>query len=202
MKSEEKTRLKLLCKERVGFIPNGLAGLYAYFLLISHAWLADGGIGVWLIPSEFMDVNYGKVIKNYLLTKVSVLHIHRFNPLFVQFHDALTSSAVIWFKKQTPPPNHSVKFTFGNSLLFPEFKQTISIDTLKPDAKWSHFSAKTPINPRREHKVKLSDLFTIKRGIATGANKFFILNSTQIEKYQLPRRISTAYIAKSSLFKN
>ncbi len=36
--------------------------------------------------------------------------------------------------------------------------------------------------------VKLSDLFTIKRGIATGANKFFILTPEQIAELKLPKQ--------------
>jgi adenine-specific DNA-methyltransferase len=33
-----------------------------------------------LIPSEFMDVKYGGPLKQYLLDKVTLLRIHRFDP--------------------------------------------------------------------------------------------------------------------------
>lgn len=49
---------------------NGLAGLYCYFLGLSHSWMSRGGLAGWLIPSEFMDVNYGRAVKRYLLDKV------------------------------------------------------------------------------------------------------------------------------------
>ncbi|ETR69363.1 MAG: hypothetical protein OMM_03972 [Candidatus Magnetoglobus multicellularis str. Araruama] len=38
-----------------------------------------------------MDVNYGNQIKQYLLDKVKLLHIHRFDPDEVQFNDASDS---------------------------------------------------------------------------------------------------------------
>ena len=38
-------------------------GTLCYFLLLCDAWMQPGGISVWLIPSEFMDVNYGARIK-------------------------------------------------------------------------------------------------------------------------------------------
>lgn len=60
--------------------------------------MSEDGIAGWLIPSEFMDVNYGKALKAYLLREVTLLHIHRFEPNNVQFDDALVSSAVVWFK--------------------------------------------------------------------------------------------------------
>lgn len=184
--SNEKIRLKQLCEEIVGLKLNGLSGLYCYFLFLSHAWLADDAIGVWLIPSEFMDVNYGKIIKDYFLRHVTLLHIHRYDPTNVQFKDALISSAIIWFRKTPPPPHHSVKFTFGNSLITPRISKVIPIDDLNPEAKWSHFFTQIQKKTIRKHAIKLSDLFTIKRGLATGANKFFILDTAQINEYQLP----------------
>ena len=39
---------------------SGLAGLYAYFIGLTHPWMEPGALAGWLIPSEFMDVNYGK----------------------------------------------------------------------------------------------------------------------------------------------
>ena len=59
---------------------SGLAGLYCYFIALSHGWLKADGVASWLIPSEFMDVNYGKAVKNYLLNEVTLLQIHRFDP--------------------------------------------------------------------------------------------------------------------------
>ena len=58
-----------------------------------------------------MDVNYGASVKRYLLDKVTLLHIHRFEPSDVQFADALVSSAVVWFRKEAPTAEHEVRFT-------------------------------------------------------------------------------------------
>jgi hypothetical protein len=60
---------------------SGLAGLYGHFIGLSHAWLAPDAISCWLVPSEFMDVNYGLAIKWYLLDRVTLLRIHRFDPI-------------------------------------------------------------------------------------------------------------------------
>jgi len=55
----EKTRLRAHTQSACGVKISGLAGLYCYFLGLSHAWMASGGLAGWLIPREFMDVNYG-----------------------------------------------------------------------------------------------------------------------------------------------
>jgi adenine-specific DNA-methyltransferase len=74
MQADEKARLQLRTLQSCGTKIAGLAGLYCYFLGLSHAWLSDGAVSAWLIPSEFMDVNYGQAVKRYLLNRVTLLH--------------------------------------------------------------------------------------------------------------------------------
>ena len=102
----DKERLKTLVADRFGLDISGLAGLYAHFLLLCDAWMAPGGLAVWLIPSEFMDVNYGAAVKTYLTENVKLLHIHRYCPSDVQFCDALVTSAIVVFEK-SPAPDRS-----------------------------------------------------------------------------------------------
>ncbi len=183
----EKIRLQRATEAACGVRIGGLAGLYCYFLGLSHAWMQRGAVAGWLIPSEFMDVNYGKLVKRYLLDKVTLLRIHRFDPNEVQFDDALVSSAIVWFRNDPPPADHRVEFTFGGSLLSPNFSRTTSTVALWKEAKWTRF----PVSDVREGIIgcRLSDLFIIKRGIATGYNKFFILTKEQVTALDLPAEV-------------
>ena len=163
---------------------SGLAGLYCYFMGLTHPWLADGAISAWLIPSEFMDVNYGKAVKAYLLNEVSLLHIHRFDPKDVQFDDALVSSAVVWFRKSKSQPEDAVLFTYGGSLNEPRVSKFIDRNELLKEHKWSRF----PVQDIRTNteQPKLKDFFDIKRGIATGDNDYFVLTKQKIQELGLP----------------
>ncbi len=180
----EKRRLQDATEAACGVRIAGLAGLYCYFLGLSHPWMQRGGIAGWLIPSEFMDVNYGEAVKRYLLDKVTLLRIHRFDPKNTQFDDALVSSAVVWFRNDPPTADHLVEFTLGGSLLTPTLSRTISSSVLRRESKWTRFPA-SDVRKEIVH-YQLSDFFTIKRGIATGDNKFFILTRDQIEAFKLP----------------
>ncbi len=182
-----KLRLQTRTKEASGIKISGLAGLYCHFLGMSHAWMADDGIAGWLIPSEFMDVNYGKALKHYLLNKVTLLQIHRFDPNDVQFADALVSSAVVWFRKSLPPKNHTVMFSFGGTLLKPKLTRHIPVKNLLQEAKWTRF----PNSGIRSNGAvpTLSDFFQIKRGIATGDNGYFILDAEGIASRNLPMEV-------------
>ncbi len=180
----EKQRLQNITYQTVGIKLSQLAGMYCYFLCLADAWMAENAIAGWLIPSEFMDVNYGKQIQEYLLSRVTLLHIHRFDPQDLLFADALVSSAVIWLKKTRPATDRMVKFTYGGTLKAPQVEKYIPIERLGDTAKWKKFTV--PHFRSDDRSLKLSDLFTIKRGLATGANQFFILTPEQIYRHQLP----------------
>ena len=180
----EKQRMQAESKISAGVKLSGLAGLYCHFLTLSHRWMSADGVAGWLIPSEFMDVNYGRELKRYLLEEVTLLRVHRFDPCEAQFEDALVSSAVVWFKKTKPPIGHIVEFTYGGTHTAPAISRSIATVELASEAKWTRF-------PSREVRVAvdspiLSDFFDIKRGIATGNNEFFILSREKIQELRLP----------------
>jgi hypothetical protein len=189
MPNGEKTRLQLRTQQASGMKLSGLAGLYCHFLGLSHAWMAKGCVAGWLIPSEFMDVNYGQAIKRYFLDRVTLLHIHRFDPNDVQFADALVSSAVVWFKNDAPPTNHEVRFTFGGTLLEPTLSRLVSASALAREPKWTRFPSADVRS--RESVPVLSDFFKIKRGLATGDNSYFILPEQEIAVRGFPKEVVT-----------
>lgn len=182
----DKVRLQKRSLEISGCKLSGLAGLYAHFLLQTHAWMAPGAIAGWLIPSEFMDVNYGREVKRYLLEKVTLLKIHRFSPDDVQFTDALVSSAIVWFKNELPSKDNQTIFTFGGSLLVPHIEKTLSLNELANENKWTRFPKYDVRDHRDIGNQLLGDLFFVKRGLATGDNKFFVLSEQQVTERNLP----------------
>ena len=186
LEKSEKPRLQALAKHSAGMKLSGLAGLYCYFMALSHSWMAKGGVAGWLIPSEFMDVNYGRVLKEYLLRDVTLLHIHRFDPTDVQFDDALVSSAVVWIKNEMPTADHCVNFSYGGSLSNPATVKEIPACILKAEDKWTRFPKHDPAEAHEGYR--LSDLFAVKRGLATGNNDFFILDEARVKELDLPEK--------------
>lgn len=183
----EKQRLKTRTRETCGVKVSGLSGLYCYFLGLCHAWMEDGALAGWLIPSEFMDVNYGVSVKRYLLREVTLLHVHRFDPNQVQFGDALVSSVVVWFRKEKPPRDHEVRFTYGGLLQRPKLDRPVSVETLSRDPKWTRYPMKKVKKDENEKDLSiLADFFKIKRGLATGHNHYFILSAEEVKRRDFP----------------
>lgn len=195
LSSDEKLRLQRLANQITGMRISQLSGLYCYFILISHSWLADNGLACWLVPSEFMDVNYGQQLKKYLTTCVSLLRVHRFSPKELQFGDALVSSSVIWFRKTKPSKNCKVEFTYGGTIKEPRKRRILSIDSMRDMRKWNHLSNVVRVSNTdaidKSTSPKLSDFFQVRRGLVTGANKFFLLSSAKVSKYNLPTEFLT-----------
>jgi len=188
---EDKERLRALVHRMVGITVNGLAGLYVYFLLLATAWMDEGGYAAWLIPSEFMDVNYGEALKRYLTNDVTLLRVHRFDPDDVQFGDALVSSVILVFHKIAPPQGHAVECTFGGTLREPHASDSIPLGQLRHSRKWTAY----PRHARNDRHMSsndngstLGDFFRIQRGIATGSNKFFVLDRRDASRRRFPNR--------------
>ncbi|MDB0567597.1 Eco57I restriction-modification methylase domain-containing protein [Ralstonia solanacearum] len=184
MGAETKKRLLAASRAAAGVKLSGLAGLYVHFIALSHPWMRPGGIAGWLIPSEFMDVNYGRELKRYLLSEVTLLRIHRFDPDDAQFDDALVSSAVVWFRNERPPEGHQVMFTYGGTHASPALAREVAVLDLANESKWTRFP-RQDVRPQTTAPI-LADVFDVKRGLATGDNSFFIMTRERIEELGLP----------------
>ncbi|MBN2446189.1 MAG: Eco57I restriction-modification methylase domain-containing protein [Phycisphaerae bacterium] len=185
----DKERLQQAVLEMTRVRVSGLAGLYVYFLLLATAWMSEDGYAAWLIPSEFMDVNYGAALKHFLTNRVTLIRVHRFDPDDVQFGDALVSSVVLVFRKRPPVVGHRVQFTLGGTLTQPHSGDMIPVDRLREARKWTVY----PRHPKNDRHLSnngdrptLGDFFRVQRGIATGCNKFFVLERADARHRGLP----------------
>ena len=184
--AEVKRRLQREVQEETGIRISGLAGLYCHFLMLSTKWLKPDGISCWLVPCEFMDVNYGSSVRRYLAENVELLRIHRFRPDDLQFADALVSSCVVVFRNRKPQRSGAVEFSTGGSVCSPAVSRRIPTSALRPDRKWIPlFSGEESVDGVGS---TLGDFFTVKRGIATGDNSFFILDEEKATRCGIPRR--------------
>ncbi len=181
LKKEDKAYLAKSEKDEIGTALSGLAGLYCHIILLAHKWLSPNAICGWLIPSEFMDVNYGSAIKEYLLNHVHLLRIHRYNPESSMFSDALVSSCVVWFKNEIVKEDYEIEFSLGGNHDVPMMSKLVHKSDLIAERKWTRFPEKQ-IRSNEASNSTLGDFFEIKRGLATGDNSFFIMSRDKIQE--------------------
>jgi len=78
-------------------------------------------------------------------------------------------------------------FTFGGTLAQPAQCRHVGVPTLAKEPKWTRFPAAS--ERTRPAGGVVSDFFTIKRGIATGDNDFFILDEDVLAQRNLPKDV-------------
>jgi predicted RNA methylase len=182
---DQKLRLQSLVKQRLGLQPSGLSGLYVYFVLMADALLVEGAVASWLLPAEFLYVNYGRVIRDYLTSRVTVLSIHHFDPDDVQFDDALVSSCIVTYCKKAPSSDSMCEVSYGGDYIDPKQKKSIAFSRLRGLTKWTMFH----FEPSEDFtsSVRLKDFVSVRRGIATGANDFFMIDEDTAKRFKIPR---------------
>jgi hypothetical protein len=105
----------------------------------------------------------------------------------VQFCDALVTSAIVVFEKAPEPDNHQALFSFGGPITSPASSERIALTELRQAKKWTGLSNGSAPVATESHK--LGDFFAVKRGLATGANSFFILERDQAIQKGIPAEI-------------
>jgi hypothetical protein len=134
-----------------------------------------------------LDVNYGKAVKELLIRDVTLVRLHRYSPDDVQFNDALVSSVIVVFRMERPTSTSEVASTSGASLTAPQFIRTIDNRKLLPATKWGPLFTGAPLNGKQTNEgLTIGDLFHVKRGLATGANDFFILKRDEAHRLKIP----------------
>ena len=99
---------------------------------------------------------------------------------------------MLWFRRQSwylrsenrRRHTRSV-FSFGGTLTKPSKNQEVSLDQLRDTRKWTSLPQQGN-NGHKPNAVKLGDLFTVKRGLATGNNDFFIVPKDKLKELGIP----------------
>lgn len=189
----------LLFEDRLGFKIDRLTNLYALFLLKIWDDLADGGRAAVIIPAEFLNANFGVIIKERLLKDIHPVGIAVFDPEVNLFDAAMTTTCVLFLEKKQSARTalHAVKVhsvddlkCFVQLLLsngsFKKHPAHIDFSNRAPDEKWINllFNGKSKAFGSA-FKSRVGEFFKCSRGIATGANNYFCLSKSIIAQHGL-----------------
>jgi len=150
--------------------------------------MAPGALALWLVPTEFMFTNYGAAIREYLTTRVSIRQIHSYDGPS-KFANARVTSCVVAFENVPPSDGAVARLTAGGTIQDPFVGTTISVRELRVLEKW-HTLADTEVFPAAGDSTDLTigDIFEVRRGIATGANRSFVLDAENVGNLGIPAK--------------
>jgi hypothetical protein len=187
----------LRCAARDQGVPaSGLSGLHAHFFLATARHAAPGDLGVLITAAEWLDVNYGRLIRELLLGVLGGQAVHLVEPAVPVFADAAATSVITCFR-----PGTAAEAIRMRRVASPERLGALAGGTPVPTAvlrtapRWGpllradlpHVSSGRP-DPGRpdpgsaaaypgrlpEGHVELGELCRVHRGQVTGANAVWV----------------------------
>ncbi|MBW6486086.1 MAG: SAM-dependent methyltransferase [Syntrophobacterales bacterium] len=192
-------------EEKIGKKLIGYSNISSVFLVKSLTELNINGNLAFIMPFEFFNTGYGREIKKSLLNNHLLKQIIIFSNEKEIFPDATTTVCVLLCKNDGKKENIKITDIKANeeldgiSDINNFYQKEVTPGDLPYNKKWSPiilslFSERE--SPNNFCKLSLYGSFT--RGIATGANDFFALTKSKIEKYHLSGNNYCKCIVRSS----
>ena len=167
------------------------SNLFVYFVIKICEQLAQGGRAAILIPAEWMAANYGQPLKSYLLGNGLLKALVTMDHAGHAFADNMATASILLIERNNESAGRVKSYyvpegTNPDSLAALDheasvIRQNLPANLLQSHKKWDSLLRQSATPPPKS-SVKLGDLVTTKRGIATGANRFFLLSREDAER--------------------
>jgi adenine-specific DNA-methyltransferase len=187
---------------------NGFTNLYTLFLLKSIYQLNPNGRLAYIIPSEFLNSDYGKLVKSALIKNKVLRHIVVFDFEENVFDDALTTACILLCSNDKH--YQKVKFSTIKKIddleiirtyiseypLYSIDDSTFNNNELEPEVKWrKYYQEQNGI--RYKNLIPFSSVAKVVRGIATGANEYFTFSKSKANQYGIDKKYLLPCICKA-----
>ena len=188
-------------ERRLGVRLSGYTNCASAFLVKSLAELRPGGRLAYVMPLEFLNTGYGAAIKERLAAGRPWLTLIRLGCEKEVFPDAVTSVGIILL--DTARRADSAAFVSVRSLealrpaLTAEPTSRVPWGDLRPDDKWLVHFRDDALRVDGTRTCPLRRYGRFQRGIATGANAFFVLRPSEVRRLGLDRAEIAPCISKS-----
>jgi hypothetical protein len=154
---------------------SGLAGTHVHFLLRALELAAPGARIAFLTGAEWLDARYGADVRRRLIERGWLRALLVADPREEIFPGVLSTAAVLLL--EATPGDEAIHAT---NLSRRELLDAIVAPERAP---------RRPAPPPEPDSIPLGTLFRVRRGIATGANAFFVLDDDAVRAHALPRSI-------------
>lgn len=152
-----------------------LAGLHVHFYLATAQKARKGDFGAFITAAEWLDVNYGRVLRDLFLGSLGGRSITIIEPTAQPFPDAASTAAIACF--DVGSKSKSVRLKRVSAL--PDLKRR-GLDTgrlvrrerLEAAHRWTPLTRSA--RQEREGFIEVGELCRVHRGQVTGSNKVWI----------------------------
>lgn len=158
---------------QLGIAASQLAGLHAYFFLATATRARDGDFGTFITAAEWLDVNYGSLIRELFVGRLGGSSICVIEPTARPFADAATTAAIATFTIGSRRRSIGVKRVRAIDQLDELGEgRVLRRERLETERRWSHLTRIEKRPP--DGYVELGELCRVHRGAVTGNNRVWI----------------------------
>jgi hypothetical protein len=163
---------------RRGLRASSLAGLHVHFFLATAVHGRDGDYGAFITSSEWLDVNYGSLVRDLLLDGLGGQQIHVLDEAAAPFADATVTGAITCFAVGGRRRSLSFRRVSRVSELGGlHGGRPVLREQLTGTSRWGLLTR--PSRQLPAGQVELGELCRVHRGAVTGANRVWIVHGGQ-----------------------
>jgi len=171
-----------------GLPASGLAGLHVHFYLATAVHAVPGDLGAFITAAEWLDVNYGSLVRALMLGPLGGESVHLIEPAVPVFSDAQATSAISCFRPGSRPRRLRLRRVASVAELGTLADGApVPVQSLTAAAHWGPMLPRAPgrgaaaglsCPPRTARlpadRVELGELCRVHRGQVTGANAIWV----------------------------
>lgn len=207
---KDKDKITSLVSSKLLFPFSVQTNIYCWFFLKALHQLEDKGKLAFIIPSEFLNSNYGEAIKKYLMNtyfKIFFVNID-FNE---RAFDGVMTTALLVFIEKCDVEKTEFRFYNVNKIneltnptsFFEKYPYKVIPDAeLNYKVKWRNYFNGNKNKQALEYLIPFKDYGKFSRGIATGSNQYFTLTKAEAIENGLPEIALIPCITKAANIKN
>jgi adenine-specific DNA-methyltransferase len=165
---------------KLGLDVSGLAGLHVHFFVATALRMNRGDRGCFITSSEWLDVNYGRMVRQLFLSKLGGTRLVHIEPTAELFPDAATTGVITCFEAEARAKSIFVqrveRVADLNRL---SGKRRVRRERFENENRWTHLTRRN--SPAPEGYIELGELCRVHRGQVTGANDVWILDAARFD---------------------
>jgi len=179
--------------KRFGFAASKLAGMHIHFFCKTRELAQPGDYGTFITAAEWLDVNYGSVLRGMLADGLGGTAVHIIDPKARPFADALATGAITCFRVGSRPTEIKMRSVASLDDLAPLGSgRAVAWPEIASARKWSVFVHEQKQKPTGF--IELGEIFRVHRGQVTGGNDIWIDNDAARD---LPKRYKPVTVTRA-----
>lgn len=169
--------------KQLGLSWSGLSGLHVLFLVATALRMRPNDVGCFITSAEWLDVGYGQVLRSMFSDQPRLQSIHLLDPRASAFSDAMTTSVIVCVEQEAANEGVTAR-TVADPIDLADLRQpgrTVQRTQLQCSPRWTPILLNRGLAGREnDGLVSLGSYVRVSRGVATGANDYFVLRKEEM----------------------